>query len=288
MNTPDSFRPVPGPAAVFLPAGLPPGALLQHVLFTMDPAAGREVLLEWPGPAPRRAVVLAGEGTAHLQLLSVPVPVGEPEDPALLGRLGEWMEAGGSGSGLGVATLLLTLQGAQILWRPGRAVLLAPDDRLLLARRALVEFAFLEGELRELEGQLGGGWEGLEADVPLAFAFDDKAAARRPELGRRFQQAIRSRARLARLLPQVQRPPVYPPTLATQVAERLRERTRLTERAELLGGQLDLFERVYELCGHRASEFTLSRKSLTLEWVIVILLSAQTLLTILDLLSNLD
>jgi uncharacterized Rmd1/YagE family protein len=72
------------------------------------------------------------------------------------------------------------------------------------------------------------------------------------------------------------------------VGERLRERTRLAERTEVLGGQLELFERVYELCGHRASEFTLSRKSLTLEWVIIILLAVQTLLAIIDLLSNLD
>jgi len=56
----------------------------------------------------------------------------------------------------------------------------------------------------------------------------------------------------------------------------------------VLGGQLDLFERVYELCGHRASEFTLSRKSLTLEWVIIVLLGAQTILVIIDMLANLE
>jgi hypothetical protein len=269
-----------------VPANLPPGTQWQRLVFTAEPAAGRRVLLEGPGPVPRRAVVLEGDGVADLELLTVPWTDGVAGEAARPGWLGDWMEAGAARPG--VVTLLLTLQGAQILWRPGRAVLLAPADRLDLARRALVEFALVEGELRQLEEELGGGWAGLEADAPLAFEFDERAAGRRAELGRRFQQAIRARARVARLLPQVQRPAVYPPTLATQVAERLRERTRLAERADFLGGQLDLFERVYELCGHRSSEFALSRKSLTLEWVIIVLLAVQTLLVVIDMLSNLE
>jgi len=178
----DSSR-TPEPAAraavVLPPANLPPGSLLQPIAFTTEPAGGRAVVHEWAEPQVRRAVVLEGSEAGDLQLLSVPVPAGELEEAALLARLGEWMEAGGAAG----ATLWLTLPAAQVFWRPGRAVVLAPPDRLDLARRALVEFAWVAGELRELEGQVGQGWKGLEQDTPLAFSFQDKAMARR-EAGR--------------------------------------------------------------------------------------------------------
>jgi uncharacterized Rmd1/YagE family protein len=44
---------------------------------------------------------------------------------------------------------------------------------------------------------------------------------------------------------------------------------------------------VYEPCGQRISDFLSSRKSHTLEWVIVVLLACETLLLVVDLLSSL-
>ena len=50
------------------------------------------------------------------------------------------------------------------------------------------------------------------------------------------------------------------------------------------GEQLDMFERVYDACGQRANDFVLSRKGLTLEWIIIILLAVQTFVLIFELL----
>lgn len=92
--------------------------------------------------------------------------------------------------------------------------------------------------------------------------------------------------RFARLVPCVLVPHVHPPTLASQIGERLRERTRMADRLELVEGKLESQEHIYELCSHRTSEFMVARKGHHLEWVIIILLLVQTVLLMLDLLSS--
>ena len=82
--------------------------------------------------------------------------------------------------------------------------------------------------------------------------------------------------------PFVLSPHVHPPTLASQIAERLRERTRMHARLEILGEQLEVFENVYESCGQRASDFMLNRSSLKLEWIIIILLLTQIVIIVFE------
>jgi hypothetical protein len=273
-----------------LPAGLPPGALLQRVAFTSKPAPGQTVLLEFPAPVNRTAV-LAAAGTParpvpqpdeELLILSVPAPA--QEDADLLLRAREWADPAGEG---GRASQVVALQGAQIVWAPGRAAVLAVEDRLDAVRKAVIEAAFYEAELRSIERELGGLWPDLEADAPLAFEFNEKSVRGRRQLAQRFQRVLMLRARLARITPHVLCPHVHPPTLASQVGERLRERARMAHRVEAGGAQLEVFERVYEACGQRASDFMLARTGHLLEWTIIVLLLAQTILVTVDLLSGL-
>ena len=153
-------------------------------------------------------------------------------------------------------------------------------------RLALVEFAFYDAEIRAVEQALSQAWPELEADTPLAFHYDDRAAAKRDALAERFQRVVVMRSKLARIQPVVHRPPVHPPTLASQLGERLRERTRLLERLEFLGGQLEVFERVYEMCSQRASDYTLTQESKVLEWVIILLLATETIVLLIGLMAN--
>lgn len=184
-------------------------------------------------------------------------------------------------------SLLLALQGAQIVWSPGRTAILGQADRLDTIRQALIEFSGHESELRDIERDIGVRWPHLETDSPWAFDCDEKGLARRPELARRFQQTLALRARLARLAPHAHRPHIHPPTLASQIGERLRERTRLAERLDFSSDSLEVFENVYELCGQRASEYALARKGHTLEWIIIVLLVAQTILALVERLATL-
>jgi hypothetical protein len=174
-----------------------------------------------------------------------------------------------------------------VFWARGCVALVAPPERRAAVRRALLEFAHVEAELRAIETDLGARWPELEADAPLAFEFDEGAARKKQQLAQRFLQVLALRARLARITPQVLCPHVHPPTLASQIGERLRERTRVAQRLEFAGGQLEVFERVYEQCGQRASDFGLARTGHTLEWIIIVLLFAQIVLVSVELMAAL-
>ena len=92
--------------------------------------------------------------------------------------------------------------------------------------------------------------------------------------------------KIARLSPRIHLPPEHPPTLAGQLGERLRDRSRLADREEFADEQLDTIIRLYETSGQRVSEFTLAHREYILIWVIVLLLGAEILLLLIDLLPS--
>lgn len=281
-----------------LPGGLPAGAELLRVAYLPQLAGGEAVLCEFSAPfrlhavrvtdaAPGGAAAGRSAPTAELSVLTIPTEM--HDDVELLARARRWVEQPGAGGaprsgGPPEPSQMSSLQAAQICWAPGRFAILAPDDRLIAVRNAVLEVAYFEHELREIERQLGADWPALEADIPQAFAADEQTLARRRTLRERFERVLLLRARLARIAPFLLAPHVYPPTLASQIGERLRERTRVHQRIECLREQLEVFERVYEMCGQRSSDFVLTRSSNTLEWVIIILLLAQILLSLFDML----
>jgi hypothetical protein len=61
----------------------------------------------------------------------------------------------------------------------------------------------------------------------------------------------------------------------------------MMHRHEFLGEQLEVFERVYEMCGQRSSDFKLARTGHMLEWTIILLLVAQLLLSGFDSITSL-
>ncbi|QDU98643.1 RMD1 family protein [Lignipirellula cremea] len=301
-------------------ATLPPTSSLQRIAFVASVAPQQQVLLELPHAMQRWAVVVPEEGTpaaspsqpvdsstlaqptagskaaapapAHpavdLLLLTIPARSSDAvleAEPDLQATMQQWAEA--SLAPGEPPCMVMLLQGARICWTPGRVAVLAPPDRLESIVGNLIETAFLEAELRGIERDLGQAWPQLEADLPLAFEFEERSIRKRKQLRNRFQQVLLLRAKLARIGPYVHAPHLHPPTLASQVGERLRERARMPHRHEFLGEQLEVFERVYELCGERSSNFMQTRSGNILEWIIIVLLLAQLLFSSFDLLTSL-
>jgi hypothetical protein len=257
--------------------GLPTGS---HVL-RIDFASERRdlaTLLEFTSPERCFAVIAESSGPSDLTVLTV--PSSDIERPELLAAVRTWIDADAKPAE--ASSLMITLHGAQVFWRRRRAAVVAPAERLKAASLAVVEFTFYEGKVNSIEQSIEARWPELEADAPLAFDFHEPMARRRGALAERFRETVALRGRHARLLPIVHRPPVYPPTLASQISERLRERSRVAERLEFCDQQLDVFEGVYEMCGERVSEFFLARKGHTLEWIIIVFLAFQTLLLMLE------
>lgn len=278
-------------------ATLPEGAVLQRIAFTPKPLAGQEVLLSFLPPINQNAVILANDAASIegqkevLTLLVIPIfprtsdvqSQGSPNES--LGQVQHWVEAS-EGSNASAAQWM-TFQGTQICWTPHRCAILGAPERLDSLRLAVVEVYYYESELRRIERALGESWPAMETDIPLAFEFHENSLGKQKSLQQRFQQVAILRARLARLGPFVYSPHLHPPTLASQIAERFRERTRMMHRHEFLGEQLEVFERVYEMCGQRSSDFKLARTGHMLEWTIILLLVAQLLLSAFDSITSL-
>lgn len=244
----------------------------RPAVVTLAPAAARAVVV---GTAPMTGGPAAADADlALLVVRSVPGDSG-----GLPAEASAWVEESGPSQSI-------ALHGAVVAWTTRRVAILVEPERLEAVRAAVVEFWFHERELGAIEADVASAWPQVEADAPLAYEFRDRDADRRREVGERFRRTVVLRSRLARLVPHLDRPPLHPPTLASQVGERLRERSRMAERAGFLDGQIGVLERVYDQCAERASAWALARKSTALEWAIIVLLAVETVLILVDLLAS--
>lgn len=289
MQTLDEPQTMPDDLAPLNQESLLPGdGDVQHIAFVTSEPPGATTLFQVAEPIACRVVTTAAplaveETIATLSLLCI-----ESEDHGggdLTAHAWQWVEPGVEVERR--QGMLITLQGTRVIWCAGRAALIAPARRLVVLHQALVEFALHEALVRKMEQKTSAGWPELAADGPHAFHFDDRSAQQRERLAQRFQEVLELRMRLVRLLPVLERPSVHPPTVASQLAERLKERARLVERVEHLSEQVEVYERIYELCGQRSSDYLIALRSNTLEWIIIVLLATETIVLLVDLLSSL-
>ncbi len=279
------------------PLRLPAGSEILEIKFVteqMPSLMSSPIWMELGDGARSKALLIHRIAPTHLPTLTAPtgnlvlitIPHSITDSSQLVQRLQNELESESTHGGDTVNAVLLTLQGAQILWRPNRIVVFAPSERMDSVSRAIVAASFFEAELRSLEQSIDGSWDELQTDSVLAFEFDERAVPRRAELLKRFQTVLSWRTRFVRLAPQVLVPHVHPPTLASQIGERLRERTRMAERLELMNGKLEAQERIYELCSQRASDFMVARTGHQLEWAIIVLLLIQTIISLIAFLGS--
>jgi hypothetical protein len=276
-----------------MPSGLPVGSELLSVVFTEDRNKGRRLLHALPIEFQTFAVVSQSDNVVNgnpsnnptRQLEFLTIPAANHQTTELQNVAIAWVDASTTSRS---PNQMLTLQGAQICWNETRVAILAAQDRLETLRTALMETCWFDAELASLERELASAWPEMHKDMPLAFAFDEKSLPRRKELQSRFERVMSIRSRMLRLSPHVHCPHIHPPTLASQVAERFREKTRLHHRHEILGSQLEVFERVYDTCGQRISDFVQSRTGHILEWVIIVLLVLQMVIWGFEILTSLE
>lgn len=275
-----------------LPMGLPVGSELLAIDFTDDPNKGRRLLHALPIEFQTFAVVrqantgVGGSPSSNptRQLEFLTIPTANHQSSEFQNAAFSWVDA----STTTPPMQMMTLQGSQVYWNDKRIAILAAPERFETLRTALIEAFWFDAELASLERELATSWPEMQCDMPLAFVFDEKSLPRRKELQRRFQRIVSIRARMLRLSPHVHSPHIHPATLASQIAERYRERTRLLHRHEILGDQLEVFERVYDTCGQRLSDFSQSRTGHILECVIIVLLVFQIVIWGFEILTSLE
>jgi hypothetical protein len=272
-------------------AAMPSDATVRHIRFVPQAGVGQEVLLDFVDPVSQKAVCvssgpLASEpipGTAVGDGIDLLIVAGQPQDH--LGWSDEPLKWVAASAVTGTTPpIAVTIHGAQVIWGSDRAAILAAPDRVAPFLLALVDFCYYENEIRKLEREIGECWPLLEMDTPLAHDVTALDPERFDSVGQRMEQTLRRRMHLARLEPHLVQPRRNLPPLANQLIERLREKAHIEDRLEALDSQLDVFERIYEMSSQRISDFKAAQQSRTLEWVIIVLLAAEGLLLLVDLL----
>ena len=271
---------------------LPPDATLLRIAFVSQIAPNQTAIARLRPPMTGGAILVhdgVPGGTTNgdeYPILRVPAKsddtIAHP-DAEVLSLMRTWVESASSeGDAPGI---FMSFHGVHVHWSPRRCAIYALTDKLDTLSKTVAEVTYYDRELRDVEQLLCNAWPQWEQDLPLAFEFEDRSLAKRPGLRRQFQQIVLGRARVARLGPVVNAPHLHPPTLASQVNERLRERTQLAHRHQSLGDQLEVFEWFYEMCGQRVSDLVHTRSSNLLEWVIIVLLLVQLLLSSFEILT---
>jgi len=185
-------------------------------------------------------------------------------------------------------TITIKLRGAEVLWRPGRAMLQCDAEQTMPLLKAIVDFNYFENELRKIESEIAAGWADLEADKRLAYQVKPLDLELTEIIGRRMDQTLQRRIRHARIEPRLYAPDLQLSPGGQKLGEEMREKACVEDRSETVDSQMEVFEHVYEMCSQRMGEFRDSRQGHTLEWVIIILLGSEVILMIADMLWQLE
>ncbi len=202
----------------------------------------------------------------ELLLILLPAGIGSPLE--LQRRAEEWVHGGAP------PAIELMLRSERVLWRPGKAVLIGPPERLQEILPGLVEFAFHDGELRKLEREVDADWSVAEGDIDLNHSVDDRSLSRRRHVDEMTRRTLGRRMRFARLEPCLEKPSAALPGPARRLAGELALLSEAVDRLRWLDDRLEVYEDLYELANDRLSEYSYFSREYRLEvWIIVLLIA---------------
>jgi len=237
--------------------------------FSVASSGGRSLSGEWQileGPPAAELV----DGADVEVLVISPALAGEPRWQHASER---WLEA------VGLHPVVSVRQNElQATYRANRMVLISPQPYSDSAVEAVVEFAYHEHELCEIESEIARGWATVEADVPLVYEINRAASRENQEIGQRVAHVLRLRIRHARSEPYLTGTPRRFSSTVIGLVEKLQEATHSAERAETADGQIEVQEYVYELASQRLGEHRHARAGVIIELIIVALLAAEVIL----------
>ncbi len=258
-----------------------PSAIAQRIRFVPQVPVGAQALATFAHPVTRFAVAepvapddllrtASPTSPNELLLILLPAGIGSPLD--LQRRAEEWVH-GAAASGAPPAVELM-LRSERVLWRPGKAVLIGPPERLQEILPGLLAFSFHEGQLRNLEREVDADWSVAEGDIDLNHSVNDRSLARRVHVDEMTRRTLGRRMRFARLEPCLEKPSAELPGPARRLAGELALLSEVIERLGWLDDRLEVYEDLYELANDRLSEFSYFSREYRLEvWIIVLLIA---------------
>lgn len=172
--------------------------------------------------------------------------------------------------------------GIAMHWRPGRALIEAPEDRHAEILAALIEFAFYEGELRALEYLLEMKSAGADGDAAHAHRIRYGDRAHWPRFSELIECFSAIRLKYARLAPRLTKPSRRLPPSARRIMAHLLRRADVDDRLEAFSDRLETCEDLYEGASDRVADYRWYLHGHLIELAIVILLLVEVVLLIID------
>ena len=262
-----------------------PRMMFYRVQFVAQPEPNQTVLFEFEHPTSRKAVVLSAE----VKVLPPKPDIPKPDELEVLAvpyetknltewdsKLRSWVKSAAPNDNWSLISV--NVEDMQVLWYPGRAVLYAPTERVEPMLTALAEFAFYEGELRKLEQENAARWPQAESDAPLAYEVTRRNLHQKKLVGERSFQVLQRRIRHVRIELYLFSPAAHISRLGQKLGEQLREKAHIEDRLEILDGQIEVYEDIYEMIGQRMSDYEHFRREFVLELLIVLLLAAEAII----------
>lgn len=244
----------------------PTQATVLRIRFVAAIPSGSDALMAFSDPAPAYATVVghpaSGEATDANGSLDVVLLPPNSAQPTNLSDS---------------QTVFVKYRGVELTWRPGHATLQCDPGQSDVLLPALVEFAHYECELRCIEAEVAAGWTELEQDKALAFEATAADLTRSAVTGERMDRAFGRRIRYARIEPHLYEPGAALSAAGQKLGAELREKARIESRLETVDAQLEVYEHIYEMSSQRLGEYRASREEHTLEWIIIVLLAAELL-----------
>jgi hypothetical protein len=268
---------------------------LHRIQFVERAAAGETVVMQFADPVAREAVRASAvmeappsdrEGPRRNELEIVALPREPKNDPRWRDELQHWIAS--AATPYAMPPIVVKVRDAQVTWCSGRAVIEGATGQIEPLLAALVDFNYYEAELRGLERELADSWPALEEDAPLAYEVKPANLEGADAVGGRMERTLERRMRHVRIEPHLYGPAAHLPSVAQELGERLRKAARVEDRLEAVDGKLEVFEQVYELASQRINDFRTARKEMALEWIIIVVLIAESLLILGEILWSLE
>jgi hypothetical protein len=182
-----------------------------------------------------------------------------------------------------MATVVFADEELTVEWRPGLAVVRSPVDRNQSLLAALIDFAFFEGALRQLEVALVGCEAQADADVGRGYGIRWRDRRHWRRFRETTEACARLRAAFVQIRPGLEQGAPGLPARGRRLASRLRRRIQAPTRLEGFSERLEFCEDLYEGANDRVADFRWYLGGHVLEIGIIVLLLAEVVLMALEL-----